>query len=52
MTRFRSNLYNMVISEGCPVCLMNANRYGKTTGRVGPVLLLDKMESVFENYVF
>ena len=39
MTRFRSNLYNMVIGNGSPECFMNANRHGKLTDRAGRILL-------------
>jgi len=40
MTRFRSNLYNMVIGEGCFLGLRDSFRPGKLTGCAGRVLPL------------
>jgi len=37
MTRFRSNLYNMMICEGCLFGLKNSFRLGKLTGCAGRV---------------
>lgn len=52
MTRFRSNLYNMMISDSYSVSLMNVCRHEKTTDHAGRILLLGKMEMFFEKYVF